>query len=54
MDKLTCPHCGSTEDVIKRHEYVGGQNYILVTGCRNQTECWKRWDEQHGLKEEKE
>ena len=51
---LTCSTCGITnEDVIERTEYVGGQGYVTVITCRNEVECWQRWDEQHGIESDK-
>lgn len=46
---MNCQNCGK-EGAIKRYEYVGGQGLTEYWGCKNQIECWLRWNEQHGLK----
>jgi hypothetical protein len=44
---MKCPNCGSTEDIIERLEYVGGQGIVPIIQCRDSVACWKRWDKQH-------
>ena len=46
--KLTCPNCGSSNDAVIRYEHVGGyEDYQPIVQCRDQVQCWKRWDKQH-------
>jgi len=47
-DKLACGHCGDTEDVVVRLEYVAGCKEPIPQ-CRDSTACWARWDRKHGL-----
>jgi hypothetical protein len=44
-----CPNCGATADLVWRSEYVGGHGYRLRLQCRDQVECWHRWDLAHGF-----
>lgn len=46
---ICCSHCGATDDLVWRREYVGGQGYEWFPRCRDEVECWQRWDEQHGI-----
>ena len=54
MKDLTCPNCGHTKDVIIRYGHVGGHpgDMPYIT-CQNETECWRRWDEQQAKKKDK-
>ena len=47
--ELKCPHCGSQEDVVIRSRYIGGQGYVPVVTCRDETRCAFRWDEQNDM-----
>ena len=51
--QLTCPNCNHTgDDVIVRFLHVGGKGDLEPQiQCRDETRCWKRWDEQNGFKE---
>ena len=46
---LQCQHCGAIGDIIWHHDWVGGEGWVWNARCRNEVECWQRWDEQHGI-----
>jgi hypothetical protein len=47
---LTCSLCGITgSGVIRKMVYVGGSGNTVVIQCKNETECWERWDKQNGV-----
>ena len=46
MEKLICPNCEATEDVIEVMDYVGGKGLIPIVQCRDKVTYWKRWDTQ--------
>jgi len=42
----TCGHSGSEVEV--KQKYIGGQGYQDVIQCKNEKECWERWDKKNG------
>jgi len=47
---LTCSLCGITSsDVAKKTVYTGGIGNNVIIQCRNETECWERWDKKNVL-----
>jgi len=50
LTELTCNTCGITNSgVIRKLKYVGGSGNTVVIQCKNETECWQRYDRQNGI-----
>ena len=45
-----CVHCGATDGLVRRMEYIGGLGYVPRIRCANEVECWARFDRQHNLR----
>ena len=55
MEQLTCGHCGHTgPDVKKEWAWLGGRGFTMFTKCKDDIECWKRWDKKNLNKEIKD
>ena len=45
-----CPTCGASEGLVWRTGWVGGLGNMPRLQCRDQVECWARYDRQHNLR----
>ncbi len=46
---LVCQTCGNTgSEVEVKKKYIGGKGMIDVTQCKNEKECWERFDKNNG------